>query len=153
MLGPFFGLMGTVVGVIKTVQHISVYEPGDSQNLGEGISIALVTTEIGIAAGLLGVIALIVGHVLTFGKIENDAGNAESEKSYAACVLLNLFLGFVGTHHFYVGRIGFGIFYLLTLGGFFIGQYIDFVNLAWGKFTDSKGKRIRYRKGASPATP
>lgn len=44
-------------------------------------------------------------------------------------LLLCIFLGFVGGHKFYEGKIGTGIFYMLTFGGFFIGELIDFFNI------------------------
>lgn len=138
--------------MLKTFEQITVFGTGDAQDLAEGISIALVTTEIGLVSAFFGAIALIVGHVFTFGKVEDNEEIKESEKSYAACVVLNLFLGAFGAHHFYAGKIGMGVFYLLTLGGFIIGQYIDFINLAWGKFCDSEGGRIRYKKGANQAS-
>lgn len=42
---------------------------------------------------------------------------------------LCLFLGFLGVHKFYEGRVGAGILYLLTLGLFGIGWLIDCVVL------------------------
>lgn len=41
--------------------------------------------------------------------------------------LLCLFLGFIGAHKFYEGRIGMGILYLLTFGLFGIGWVIDII--------------------------
>ncbi len=43
--------------------------------------------------------------------------------------LLCLFLGFVGAHKFYEGRAGMGILYILTMGLFGIGWFIDLINL------------------------
>lgn len=43
--------------------------------------------------------------------------------------LLLLFLGALGVHKFYLGRIGAGIFYLFTLGGFGIGLIFDLFTL------------------------
>ena len=37
--------------------------------------------------------------------------------------------GIFGAHHFYLGRILFGIYYLLTLGGFGIGWIIDWIRM------------------------
>ena len=42
---------------------------------------------------------------------------------------LCLFLGFIGAHKFYEGKTGMGILYLLTLGLFGIGWFIDFIVL------------------------
>ena len=43
--------------------------------------------------------------------------------------LLCLLLGFFGAHKFYEGRVGTGIFYLLTVGIFGIGWFIDTIIL------------------------
>ena len=43
--------------------------------------------------------------------------------------LLCLFAGYLGAHKFYEGKIGMGILYLLTMGLFGIGVFIDFIVL------------------------
>ena len=43
--------------------------------------------------------------------------------------LLCLFLGYLGAHKFYEGRIGLGILYLFTVGLFGIGWFIDCIVL------------------------
>ena len=42
---------------------------------------------------------------------------------------LCLFLGFLGAHKFYEGKIGMGFLYLLTVGLFGIGWFIDLIAL------------------------
>ena len=42
---------------------------------------------------------------------------------------LCLFLGFLGAHKFYEGKIGMGILYLLTVGLFGLGWFIDCIAL------------------------
>lgn len=71
-----------------------------------------------------------------------DVG-AMSDKGFVPALLLCFFLGVLGVHRFYVGKIGTGILMLLTLGGFGIWQIIDFVMIAVGSFTDKEGRQLR----------
>ncbi len=51
------------------------------------------------------------------------------------------FLG--GLHRMYVGKIGTGLLWLFSLGGFFgIGQIVDIILIAAGQFTDKEGRRL-----------
>ncbi len=43
--------------------------------------------------------------------------------------ILCLLLGFFGAHKFYEGKIGLGLVYMFTFGGFLIGWIIDFFNI------------------------
>lgn len=45
---PLLGLLGTVMGMIKTFELISVFGTGDPKPLSGGISEALITTEVGL---------------------------------------------------------------------------------------------------------
>lgn len=47
--------------------------------------------------------------------------------------------GFAGWHYFYVGRIGKGILYLLTMGLFWLGTFKDLYKISQGTFTDNTG--------------
>jgi len=49
---PLLGLLGTVVGMIKTFALITVFGTGDPQALSSGISEALVTTELGLIVAI-----------------------------------------------------------------------------------------------------
>ncbi|MEK4484301.1 TM2 domain-containing protein [Psychrobacillus sp. FSL H8-0484] len=69
--------------------------------------------------------------------------NTNSEKNFVAALLLCFFLGSLGVHRFYTGKIGTGILMLLTLGGLGIWSLIDFIIIAVGKFKDSNGKLIK----------
>jgi hypothetical protein len=60
-------------------------------------------------------------------------------KNWLTALLLCLFLGVIGVHRFYVGKIGTGILQLLTLGGFGIWVLIDLILICCGKFTDKNG--------------
>ncbi len=61
------------------------------------------------------------------------------QKSWIAALLLCFFLGTLGVHRFYVGKIGTGILMLLTLGGFGIWTLIDLIMIAVGSFKDKQG--------------
>jgi len=49
---PLLGLLGTVVGMIKTFALITVFGTGDPKALSSGISEALVTTELGLSVAI-----------------------------------------------------------------------------------------------------
>ena len=68
-----------------------------------------------------------------------QAAPATGTKSWIAALLLCFFLGTLGVHRFYVGKIGTGILMLITVGGFGIWTLIDFIVIAVGKFTDKQG--------------
>lgn len=65
-----------------------------------------------------------------------------SSKSKAAAALLCFFLGFLGVHRFYAGKVGTGILWLLTGGLFGIGSFVDFFVILFGKFKDSENRPI-----------
>lgn len=59
-----------------------------------------------------------------------------SKKNKVVALLLCIFLGWLGVHRFYVGKIGTGILYLFTGGLFGIGWIIDIIVIAVGSFKD-----------------
>lgn len=67
----------------------------------------------------------------------------KSEKSFVATLILCLLLGGLGVHRFYVGKIGTGIIWLLTLGLLGIGALVDVIVIAVGNFKDKQGKYIK----------
>jgi TM2 domain len=62
-----------------------------------------------------------------------------SEKKWSTAFILFIFLGALGVHRFYAGKIGTGILQLLTGGGFGIWLLIDYIVLFTGNFKDSNG--------------
>ena len=56
-------------------------------------------------------------------------GYVGKKKNKWVALLLCFFLGVVGAHKFYEGKIGMGILYLFTVGLFGIGVIVDFISL------------------------
>ena len=79
--------------------------------------------------------------------INNYTGPAhnpnDSEKNKWVAFLLCLFFGVFGFHRFYVGKIGTGIIWLLTLGWLGIGAFIDLIIILCGGFRDTYGKPLK----------
>lgn len=80
-----------------------------------------------------------------------------SDKSKLSAALLCFFLGFLGVHRFYLGRVGSGIVlmvlcvsgvvipmfgYILTFIGF-LWIIVDFFCIIFGSLNDSDGKKLR----------
>ncbi len=65
-----------------------------------------------------------------------------SPKSRLAALLFCVFLGVLGVHRFYVGKIGTGILMLLTFGGLGIWTLIDLILIIVGSFRDKDGRRV-----------
>lgn len=65
-----------------------------------------------------------------------------SEKSRLVAFLLCWFLGYLGVHRFYVGKIGTGVLYLLTGGILGIGILVDWIVILVGSFKDDQGKTL-----------
>ena len=59
----------------------------------------------------------------------NMIGAMGRMKNKWVAFFLCLFLGGIGAHKFYEGKIGMGILYLFTMGLFFIGWLVDLIAL------------------------
>ena len=66
-----------------------------------------------------------------------------SPKLLLPAALLCFFLGTLGIHRFYVGKIGTGIAMILTLGGLGIWTLVDFIMLLVGAFKDKDGLPLK----------
>jgi len=66
-----------------------------------------------------------------------------SPKSRLAATLLAFFVGELGIHRFYLGKIGTGLIQLFTLGGLGIWALIDFVMIVCGSMRDKGGLLVR----------
>ena len=64
---------------------------------------------------------------------------ATGQKSWLVALLLCFFVGVLGVHRFYVGKIGTGILMLVTVGGLGLWALIDLITIAVGKFGDKQG--------------
>ncbi len=69
-----------------------------------------------------------------------------SSKDWLTTLLLCIFLGNLGIHRFYAGKMGTGVLMLLTLGGCGIWTLVDLVMIISGKFTDGNGNAITNNK-------
>lgn len=70
---PLLGLLGTVTGMIKTFNLITLFGTGDAKSLSSGISEALITTELGLCVAIP---ALIV-HGLLVRNVKHKLGQLE----------------------------------------------------------------------------
>jgi TM2 domain-containing membrane protein YozV len=65
-----------------------------------------------------------------------------SDKRILPLFLLFFFLAWLGVHRFYVGKIGTGILFILTLGGLGIWWIIDLIFIVTGSFKDKQQQKI-----------
>ena len=65
-----------------------------------------------------------------------------SDKKRLVVFLLCWFLGGIGIHRFYVGKIGTGVVWILTAGIFGIGWLVDVIMILIGSFTDKEGRKV-----------
>jgi biopolymer transport protein ExbB len=70
---PLLGLLGTVTGMIKTFNLITLFGTGDAKSLSSGISEALITTELGLCVAIP---ALII-HGLLVRNVKHKLGQLE----------------------------------------------------------------------------
>jgi hypothetical protein len=82
------------------------------------------------------------GHPLKRVRPGYEDGKAVSPKSRLVAILLAVFIGSLGIHRFYVGKVGTGIAMIFTLGGLGIWTLIDIILIATGSFTDIDGKFV-----------
>ncbi len=78
--------------------------------------------------------------------MENQAIIIEqkSDKDFVLTILLCFFIGSLGIHRFYLGKIGTGILMLITFGGFGLWTLIDLIFIVTGNFKDKQGRKIRH---------
>ncbi|MER2512440.1 MAG: MotA/TolQ/ExbB proton channel family protein [Nitrosomonas ureae] len=84
-VSPLLGLLGTVIGMIETFDMITQFGTGDPKLLADGISLALVTTELGL---IVAIPALMLGTLLS-----SWAKNIKRDMEHSALKIINVFLG------------------------------------------------------------
>lgn len=65
-----------------------------------------------------------------------------TDKRILPAFLLCFFVGWLGAHRFYVGKVGTGVAMLFTLGGLGLWALIDLILILTSSFTDKNGVRI-----------
>lgn len=84
-VAPLLGLLGTVTGMIETFDMITEFGTGDPKLLSDGISIALVTTQLGL---IVAIPTLMLGSLLS-----SWAKNIKRDMEHSALRIINIFLG------------------------------------------------------------
>jgi len=74
--------------------------------------------------------------------VSSDTSTSAGQKSWIVALLLCLFLGGLGIHRFYVGKVGTGILMIVTLGGLGIWVLIDLIMIIIGSFKDKQGQAL-----------
>lgn len=76
-VAPLLGLLGTVTGMITTFEVITVFGTGNPRLLSGGISVALITTQL----GLMVAIPLVLGHAFVSRAVERRQAMLEEARS------------------------------------------------------------------------
>ena len=87
-----------------------------------------------------GTLNYIRDHAKAEARVQVQAAPARKKRSTA--LLLCIFLGGLGAHRFYVGKIWTGLLWLITLGFCGIGTLVDFCRIYDNKFTDDAGRPL-----------
>lgn len=70
------------------------------------------------------------------------AATPAGEREWLVTLLLCIFLGTLGAHRFYTGKILSGVLQLVTAGGCFIWWLIDLFMILTGSFRDAEGRPL-----------
>ncbi len=63
-LGPFIGVAGTVLGMIRAFQEMGSSGVGDPGSLSKPIGEVLISTAVGMVASFVGLVLMLIGFVL-----------------------------------------------------------------------------------------
>lgn len=83
-----------------------------------------------------------LGAALAMQATVDSYGNPVSSSSRLAAALLCAFLGPLGVHRFYVGKVGTGLLQLVTVGGLGIWYLVDLILILVGQFRDAQGRLL-----------
>ncbi len=89
-VAPLLGLLGTVAGMIETFHVITLFGTGDPRIMSGGISEAMVTTMLGLAAA----IPILLTHTFLRRRVDHIVGDME-EKAIALTNIIHRELSFV----------------------------------------------------------
>ena len=71
-----------------------------------------------------------------------DSSTKTNSIDWLALFLLTFFVGVLGVHRFYVGKISTGVLMLITLGGLGVWFLVDLLLVVTGQFTNKDGQKI-----------
>ena len=71
-----------------------------------------------------------------------DSSTKTNSIDWLALFLLTFFVGVLGVHRFYVGKIGTGVLMLITLGGLGVWFLVDLLLVVTGQCTNKDGQKI-----------
>ncbi len=71
-----------------------------------------------------------------------NSSTTTSTTDWLTLFLLTFFVGVLGVHRFYVGKIGTGFLMLLTLGGLGVWFLVDLILVVTRQFTNKDGEKI-----------
>lgn len=66
-----------------------------------------------------------------------------SSKLILPAFFLCFFLGVLGAHRFYVGKVGTAVLQILTLGGLGVWALVDWIMIMTGAFRDKEGRALK----------
>jgi biopolymer transport protein ExbB len=89
-IAPLLGLLGTVAGMIETFHTITLFGTGDPRVMSGGISEAMVTTMLGLAAA----IPILLTHTFLRRRVDHIVGDME-EKAIALTNIIHRELSFI----------------------------------------------------------
>jgi len=75
--------------------------------------------------------------------VDDDTAVGVSDRRWVTTFLLAFFLGTLGIHRFYLGRVLTGVAMLFTLGGLLIWQIVDVASIALERLPDHLGRPLR----------